>query len=78
MDLNRTEAKERVQAQVGEEEEKGALVVFTNGSLMEGGGGSAAVSNIESRSLSCLAEGITNNESELIAIGLALAQFKEN
>lgn len=78
IDLNRDEAMKRVPDQVAEEENKGALVIFTDGSLCDKGGGSAAVSKIESRSLSCTAEDITNNELELLAIGLAVAHFKDN
>lgn len=78
LELNRIEVKERIPDQVREEEEKGAMVIFTDGSLIEDGGGSAAVSTFESRSVSCSAEGITNNELEILAIGLAIAQFKEN
>lgn len=77
LDLDRLEAKDRVPHQVAEEEANGALVVFTDGSLGEEGGGSAAVSKFASRSLSCSPKGITNNELELLAIGLAIAKFKD-
>lgn len=53
-------------------------MIFTDGSLTADGGGAAAVSKVESRSLSCGTRGITNNELELISIGLAVAQFQEN
>ena len=76
--LNRDEAKVQVPRQVMEEENQGAMVIFTDGSLTEEGGGAAAVSKFESRTLSCLPDGITNNELELIALGLAVAQFQEN
>lgn len=78
LDLNRQEAKDRVLQQVAEEEEQDGMVIFTDGSLGEGGGGSAAVSRTAIRSLSCSPVGITNNELELLAIGLAIAQFKNH
>lgn len=76
LDLNRDDAAAKIESQVREEEEKDSMVIFTDGSLSEGGGGAAAVSKVESRSLSCSSHGITNNELELVAIGLAIAQFK--
>lgn len=78
LDLDRLEAKEKVECQVAEEEEQGAMVIFTDGSLIEKGGGASAVSRTEARSISCTSEGITNNELELLAIGLAVAQFQDN
>lgn len=78
LDLSRDEAKDRVGTQILEEEERGAMVIFTDGSLMGEGGGAAAVSKFESRSLSCSPDGITNNELELLAIGLGVAQYSGN
>lgn len=78
VDLDRLEAKERVQQQVAKEEDDGAMVIFTDGSLTDQGGGAAAVSKVESRGLGCASEGITNNELELLAIGLAIAQSQDN
>lgn len=77
LELTRTEAKEQVLQQVAEEEKSGALVIFTDGSLSEEGGGAAAVLKVESRNLSCNPYGVTNNELELLAIGLAVAQFQD-
>lgn len=76
LDLDIQEAKKRVLTQVAEEEENGTMVIFTDGFLGEGGGGSVAFSRVESRSLSCPPVFIINNELELLAIVLAIAQFK--
>lgn len=43
---------------------------------MEDGGGAAAVSPTTVRSLGCLLENVTNNELEILAIALAVADFK--
>lgn len=78
LDLNREEATDIVAGQVAEEEARGSMVIFTDGSLSEEGGGAAAVSKLEFRSINCPPDGITNNELELLAIGLAAAQFQAN
>lgn len=41
------------------------------------GGGAAAVSPVAVRSLGCPSKHITNNELELLAIALAIAEFKD-
>lgn len=78
LELTRDAAKDRVPEQVREEEEIRSMVIFTGGSLTETGGGSAAVSRFGFRTLSCEQGGITNNELKLLAIGLAISQFKSN
>lgn len=70
MDLSREEAKECITNQVVEEEENRAMVICTDGSVIEKGGGAAAVSKRAAKSLSCSSDGITNNELQLLAIGL--------
>lgn len=77
LDLTSIGAKEQVLKQAEDEERSGALVIFTDGSLGEEGGGAAAVSKVESRSLRCNPYGITRHELELLAIGLATAQFQD-
>lgn len=77
-ELDREEATIKVGGQVEDEEARGAMVIFTDGSLSEEGGGAAAVSKFETRTLSCSPDGITNNELGLLAIGLAIAQFQAN
>lgn len=52
------------------------MVIFTDGSLGEEGGGAEAVSQFESQTLSCITDGITNNELELLAICLTVTQFQ--
>lgn len=76
--LSRDEAKNKVPDQIKEEDYRGAMVIFADGCLSDAGGGSAVVSRFESCSFSCAPGSTTNNELELLAIGLAVAQFKEN
>lgn len=51
-------------------------MIFTDGSLIQDGGGAAAVSQTTVRSIGCPSGNITNNELELLAIALAIAEFK--
>lgn len=61
-----------------DERSQGATVTFTDGSLMESGGGAAAVSSTKVRTLGCSSTNMTNNKLELLAIALALAQFTDS
>lgn len=76
--LTREEAILDVTQQLEDERRLGARVIFTDGSLMEEGGGAAAVSPTTVRSIGCPAKNITNNELELLAVALAIADFKDH
>lgn len=68
---------EAIPQQLEDERLRGARIIFTDGSLMEEGGGAAAVSPTAVRSLGCPSKHLTNNELELLAIALAVAEFKD-
>lgn len=75
--MTREEAINAIPQQIEEEKEKGARIIFTDGSLLQDGGGEAAVSPSTVRSIGCPAKNVTNNSLELLAIALAVAEFKQ-
>lgn len=77
MQLTREEALEAIPQQINNEKTRGARIIFTDGSLTEDGGGAAAVSPTTVRILGCPPTNVTNNELELLAIALAIADFKK-
>lgn len=76
-ELTREDAINAIPHQLEDEKRRGAHVTFTDGSLMGEGGGAAAVSPVAVRSLGCPSNNVTNNELELLAIALAIAEFKD-
>lgn len=76
-ELTREEAIDAIPQQLKDERLQGARVIFTDGSLMEEGGGAAAVSSTAVRSLGCPSKNITNNELKLLAVALPVAEFKD-
>lgn len=77
MQLTREEALIAVPQQIDDETTRGTRIVFTDGSLTKDGGGAAAVSPTTVRSLGCPSANVTNNELELLALALAIADFKD-
>lgn len=78
LDLSKDEAIEKIPKQVEEEVKKGSMVVFTDGSASEDGGGAAAVSATQHRSLSVKKTRIfSNHEMELLGILSASQLAKE-
>lgn len=74
----RDEVKDRIQAQIDEEKEGGACVMFTDGSFIPDKGAGAAVATTErvaSHAYGPLT-GISNYEMETMALMIALVQFK--
>lgn len=74
--MTRDEAMEAIPQQIDEEKMYGARLIFTDGSLTHDGGGAASVSPTAVRSIGFPAGNVTNNELELLAIALAIAEFK--
>lgn len=73
----REEVKERIQQQIDDEKDRGACVMFTDGSFIpDVGGGAAAVTEgrVASHAYGPL-EGISNYEMETMALMMALVQF---
>lgn len=77
MQLTREEALVAVPQQIEDKTAQGARLIFTDGLLLEDGGGAAAVSSTTVRSLGCPLDNVTNNEMELLAIALAVAEFRD-
>lgn len=79
LDLTRDEAKEWIPLQLQTEKENGSTIVFNNGSYIpESGCGAAAA--FENKVVSATIgpkEEVSNDEAELIAIGLAIESFQQ-
>lgn len=79
LDLRREEAKEKISAQLQNEREEGSTIAFTDGSFIpEEGCGAASVFDDEAVSAKIgPIEDMSNNEAELVAIGLAIETFQK-
>lgn len=78
LETPKDELVEAIPQQVLEEEESGSIVIFTDGSVNDKGGGAAAVSKTANRSVSVRkTEWFSNHEMELLGVLLAVQLAKE-